>query len=117
MTKNTRILLFFVLPILAAFLYPPKSLLGGIGVLVVALVFFIGLGYLLLQGRSLALTFSIFIQGINAIARLMMLFSNTFSNTGETNLLYMVTCLAGLALSIWLLFRLDKADVRITMTR
>jgi hypothetical protein len=116
MTKTLRILLFFVLPILATFLYPPQSLLSGIGVLVVALILFIGLGYLLLQGRSLALTFSIFIQGINAIARLMMMFPNTF-NKGETSPVYLITCLAGLVLSIWLLFRLDKADVRITMTR
>jgi hypothetical protein len=117
MTKISRILLFFVLPILAAFLYPPNTIFGSIGVLVVALVLFIGLGYLLLQGRTLALTFSIFIQGINAIARLMMVFPNSFSNKGEFNLVYLITCLAGLALSIWLLFRLDKADVRITMTR
>jgi len=117
MTKTNRILFFFVLPILASVLYPPKTLLDSAGVLVVAVILFAGLGYLLLQGRSLALTFSIFIQGINAIARLMMLFPNSFSNDGATNWLYLITCLAGLVLSVWLLFRLDKADVRITMTR
>ena len=117
MSKSTRILLFFVVPVVASFLYPPSLLINTIGVLIVALILFIGLGYLLLQGRSLALTFSIFIQGINAIARLMMLFPNSFSKTGEVDLITLITCLAGMALSIWLLFRLDKSDVRVTMTR
>jgi hypothetical protein len=117
MSKRSRFLLFFFLPILASFLYPPSTLIDTVGVLIVVLILFIGLGILLLQGRSLALTFSIFIQGINAIARLMMLFPNSFSKTGEVDVISLITCLAGLALSIWLLFRLDKSDVRVTMTR
>jgi hypothetical protein len=117
MSQPMRILFFFVLPILAAFIYPPNTLIDTVGILVVALILFIGLGVLLLQGRTLALTFSIFIQGVNAIARLMMLFPNSVNNTGTYNFVFMITCLAGMALSIWLLFRLDKSDVRITMTR
>ena len=117
MSTTLKVILFFVLPILAAFLYPPNILIGAIGVLVVALILFCGLGYLLLQGRSLALTFSIFIQGINAIVRLMMFFSNGFSKAGDANYLYILTCLIGLILSIWLLTRLDRQDVRLTMIR
>ena len=117
MSTMSKVLLFFVLPILAAFLYPPNILINTVGVLVVALILFIGLGYLLIQGRSLALTFSIFIQGINAIVRLMMFFPNSFSKSGDVNYVYILTCLVGLVLSIWLLTRLDRQDVRLTMIR
>jgi hypothetical protein len=117
MSKTSRVLLFFVLPILAVFLYPPKTLLEGALVLIVALAFFIGLGVFLWQGRSLALTFCIFVQGVNVIVRLMMFFSNSFSSSGEPNFAYLITCLAGLGLSIWLLLRLDRQDVHLTMIR
>ena len=86
-------------------------------VLIVAVVFFVVLGIFLLQGRSLALTFSIFLQGVNAIVRLMVFFSNSFSNDGSVNVVYLVTCLMGLGLSIWLLLRLDRQDVRLNMIR
>ncbi len=117
MSKTTRILLFFVLPILAMLLYPPKTLIDSIAVLIVAVALFIGLGYFLWQGRSLALTFSIFMQGINVIVRLMTFFSNSFSKEGAVNPIYPITCLAGMILSIWLLLRLDRQDVRMTMVR
>jgi hypothetical protein len=112
-----RILYFFILPILAVLLYPPDMLLGGIAVLVVILLLFIGLGILLMQGRALALTFSIFVQGMNVIIRLMMFFSNGFNDQGQAHAAFMITSLLGLSLSIWLLMRLDRSDVRIQMVR
>ena len=117
MSTPLRILLFFVLPILAVLLYPPDTLFGSAIVLIVALAFFIGLGIFLWQGRSPALTFCIFIQGVNVIVRLMMFFSNSFSSDGVLNAVYFITCLAGMGLSIWLLLRLDRQDVRLTMIR
>ena len=117
MSTSLRVLLFFVLPILALFIYPPNTLLDAIGVLLVALVFFIGLGIFLWQGRNLALTFSIFLQGINVIVRLMTFFSNSFPQDGSSNPVFLITCLIGMGLSIWLLLRLDRQDVRLTMIR
>jgi len=112
-----RILFFFVLPILAVLLYPPDMLLGGAAVIIVIVLLFIGLGILLMQGRDLALTFSIFVQGMNAIIRLMMFFSNGFTPQGQANAAFVITSLLGLALSVWLLMRLDRSDVRIQMVR
>ena len=112
-----RILFFFVLPILAILLYPPDLLLGGAAVLVVILILFIGLGILLMQGRELALTFSIFVQGMNAIIRLMMFFSNGFTTDGQAHAVFIITSLLGSVLSVWLLMRLDRSDVRIQMVR
>ena len=82
-----------------------------------ALALFILLGIFLWQGRILALTFGIFLQGINVIVRLMMFFSNSFSPEGVVNTIFLVTSLAGVMLSIWLLLRLDRQDVRQTMIR
>ena len=117
MPTYLRVLLFFVLPILAMLLYPPSTLLDAAAVLVVAIALFIGLGIFLWQGRSLALTFSIFMQGVNVIVRLMMFFSNSFTPEGAVNAVYLITCLTGIILSIWLLLRLDRQDVRLTMVR
>lgn len=112
-----RVLFFFILPILAVLLYPPSMLGAGAGVLVVALVLFAILGYLLWRGFSLALTFSIFVQGMNVIIRLMMFFTSSFSDKGEANIVAIITVLAGLALSFYLLLRLDRQDVRLQMIR
>jgi hypothetical protein len=117
MSTLERILFFFVLPILAILLYPPDLLLGGIAVLIVIVILFIGLGIMLMRGRAWALTFSIFVQGMNVIIRLMMFFSNGFTADGQAHAAFLVTSLLGLVLSIWLLLRLDRADVRIQMIR
>lgn len=110
-----RILYFFILPIVAVMLYPPQFMAGGLGVLIVVAVFFILLGYLLLRGRSLALTFSIFVQGFNVIVRLMIFWNNGFDREGVPNFAFIVTCLLGIALSFWLTGRLDRRDVRAGM--
>jgi RsiW-degrading membrane proteinase PrsW (M82 family) len=117
MSTFNRVLFFFILPILGVFLYPPSSLLEGIAVVGLAVVFFIFLGIMLWQGRNLALTFSIFLQGMNVIIRLMMFFNNAFDKDGQANIVYIITCLLGLIISGWLLARLDRQDVRLTMLR
>jgi hypothetical protein len=117
MTTLQRVLLFFVLPIVAVLLYPPATLLSGIGALVVVAVFFIALGMWILRGYSLALTFSIFLQGLNVIVRIMMFWSNGFTRNGVPDILFIATSLAGIILSFWLLVRLDRQDVRTKMIR
>jgi hypothetical protein len=117
MKPYLRALLFFVLPIIAVMSYPPEWLMSAIGVVIVALAFFIFLGIMLMRGRHLALTFSIFVQGFNVIIRLMMFFPNGISSHGVYDYVYIVTCLIGLILSLWLLLRLDHDDVRLLMTQ
>jgi hypothetical protein len=117
MSLTNRILLFFVLPILGIFCYPPSTLSGGIIVVLIVIALFVGLGFLMLQGRSLALTFSIFSQGMNVIIRMMMFFNNSFPAGGSADIAFLITSVAGMLLSFWLIFRLDRQDVRLTMTR
>lgn len=115
MKKTERILLFFVLPILAALLYPPEMLAGGIPVLVVVVALFSLMGAMLWLGRSLMLTFAIFIQGMNVIVRIMMFFPHAVSTAGKVDIVYIVASLIGLSLSSWLVMRLDRQDVRMQM--
>ena len=117
MSLLNRILFFFILPIVGIFLYPPDTLSGGFVVVLVLLLLFIGLGVLLLQGRSLALTFSIFLQGMNVIIRIMMFFANGFTTEGVPDLLFVLANILAIAVSVWLVTRLDKQDIRLTMVR
>ena len=115
MKPINRILLFFVLPLLATLLYPPSWLGNGIGVVIFGVVFFAALAFFLWRGYSRALTLMIFIQGINVIARMMMFFSNAKPPDSPLDMAYAITNLLGLALSTYLLLRLDKPDVRVQM--
>ncbi|MFM8322287.1 MAG: hypothetical protein ACKOC5_15340 [Chloroflexota bacterium] len=117
MNNTLRILLYFVLPTLAPLLFPPDYLMvfGPIGI-GLAVLLFVSLGWLLLRGRSTALTLSIFLQGLNVIIRLMMLFPHAYEQ-GTFNPVFVVTSLLSIGLSLYVLQRLDKVDVRATMVR
>jgi hypothetical protein len=111
-----RILFFFVLPILAVLLYPPSIFESGLGVIIVALIFFIALGVFIMRGRELALTFAIFLQGMNVIIRIMMFWNGAVTKAGVTDLSYIIFTILAIILSTWLLLRLDRQDIRIQMT-
>ncbi len=112
MSVTKRVLLFFVLPILGTLMYEPALLGQAFTVIPVALLLLGGLGYLLWRRNSRALTFMIFLNGLNVIIRLMMLLSTSYSAAGKFNLPFAVFGLAGLAISFFLMLRLDKVDVR-----
>jgi hypothetical protein len=113
---NTRRFLFYILlPVVALLCYPPSTLISGFIGIVLAILFIAFLGWMVWRGRSVALTMLILSQGFNVIIRLMMFFPNSVNKNGAWNLPFVITCLAGLALSFWLMLRLDKADVRSQM--
>jgi hypothetical protein len=112
MNTTNRVLLFFVLPILSIFFFPPAMLLPGLSVIAVVVIILIGLGVWLWRGHSQALTLTIFLQGFNVIIRLMMLFPHTKTNQGEFDLVFIFTSLVSMAVSTYLLLRLDRADIR-----
>lgn len=115
MKPINRFLFFFLLPIVGVLSYPPAILLPGLPVIVFAILLFAGLGWLLWRGRSLALTFSIFLQGLNVIIRLLMLFPSTTTTSGQVDWAYLAFHVFGLALSFYLMLRLDQVDVRVQM--
>ena len=115
MSIEKRILLFFVLPIIAILAYPPAMLQKGIGLLFFVVLVFAALGYLVWIGKSAALTMTIFLQGLNVIIRLMMFFSNAVKEGQTANIIYIIFSLGGIILSLYLMLRLDRGDVRIRM--
>ncbi len=123
MKTYTRVLLFFVLPVIAPLLFPPSQfldvdpvLLGG-AIAVVALI----IGVFLWQGYSLALTFSIFLQGFNVITRLMIFFSTAVtlnaSRQPQVDFLFIGMSVLSIGISLWVLLRLDRVDVHAQMAR
>ena len=67
-----------------------------------------------------ALTFGIFVQGFNVIIRIMMFFPNAAKSVGDSiivNWPYIFFSLLGLGISMFLMLRLDRSDVRVTMTK
>lgn len=111
-----RALLFVILPTLAILCYPPSMLGDGIAVILVVMAFFVTIGIIVWRGHSLALTFTIFLQGMNVIIRLMMLAARAINNAGVMDVSFIVFGTIGLALSLYLTLRLDKSDVRVLMT-
>ena len=108
---------FFVLPVLGTLFYQPSMLSKASSVLSVVGIIFLGLAYLLWRGYSKALTFMIFVNGMNVIVRIMMLLSTSFSEEGVFNPSFTIFGLVGAVISLYLVLRLDEVDVRQYMTR
>jgi len=124
MKTYLRVLLFFVLPVIAPLLFPPDKLLGVVpdvllGVMMAVVAFFIGI--FVWQGYSLALTFGIFLQGFNVITRLMMFFSTIVTlnsaNKPQVDFPFIVLSVLSIGISMWVLLRLDRVDVHAQMSR
>ena len=101
-----RVLLFFVLPFIAPLLFPPDKLLGMVpdvllGVVMAVVAF--AMGFFIWRGYSLALTFSIFLQGFNVITRLMMFFSTivTLNPANQPQVDFLYTVLSVLSIGSW----------------
>lgn len=117
MSTSQKILLFFVIPIIAVPLIRPlQVILGSLEAAIIAIVvLFISLGFLLLRGNSTALTLSIFLQGLNVITYILMFFPNATYSDGTINIVYIITSLISMAISTYLVLRLDQVDVRTQM--
>lgn len=119
MSSARRLAPLFFLQVIPLILYPPSLMASGAAVLAVVAIAYLALGYMVLRGRSWALTLTIFSQGLNVIIRLMMFFSQAVTLVGGdpvVNLPWIITALVSIALSVWFLLRLDRQDVRQLMT-
>lgn len=117
MSTLNKLLFFFAMPVLGVLFYDPAVLMNAIPLVAIVVAFFALLGFLLLRGYATVLTFAIFLNGLNVIVRLMMLVSNAFTDKGVFQPGFAIFTFVGLAISFYLLLRLDKVDVRKTMTR
>jgi hypothetical protein len=117
MSQFNKILFFFFLPILGILFYDPVTLVKAPILIAIVVIFFVFIGVLLLRGYSTVLTFAIFLNGMNVIVRLLMLVSNAFTDKGVFQPGFAIFTFLGLAISFFLMLRLDKVDIRKTMIR
>jgi hypothetical protein len=110
-----RILIYFIVPVLAVLAWPLEYLTGQPWVAVSGVVLIVAVGAFVFLGRSAALTLAIFIMGLNAIVRLMMFFPHIMTNSGVVDWPYVITSLISIALAIWAVLRLDRPDIRVMM--
>ena len=116
MTYPQRILLFFLLPLIAPLIMPPQFLISSMGVLPLVLGVSAGLvGFLVNRGNSTALTLTIFLEGINVIIRLLMFYPHILTDSGSVDFLWILTSVLSMGLSMYLVLRLDRTDVRTLM--
>jgi hypothetical protein len=112
MSTINKLLFFILLPLIGLLSFPPDFYAQGIVVLGVVAALIIVLGMIIWRGSQRALTFAIFLNGMNVIVRLMMLLSTVVNKQGQVNLPFGITGLLGLAVSFYLMLRLDQTDVR-----
>jgi hypothetical protein len=115
MTKIKKFLLYFLLPLLAVMLMPPEVLISGYIAIILLVIVFAAVALLIYRGKARALTFAIFLQGLNGIIRILMFFPNSKGETGPIDYAFMITSILSIGLSIYLLIRLDQNDVRAQM--
>jgi hypothetical protein len=116
MSVFQKVMFFFLLPAIGVVLYPPSVIGSAYSAIGVVFLFFLVLAAILWRGRSKALTFMIFVNGMNVIVRIMMLLSTTVNSAGVINTPFLLYGIAGGAISFYMMMRLDKVDVRQTMT-
>jgi hypothetical protein len=117
MNQLNKILFFFILPILGILFYDPTTLVKAPVLIAIVIAFFALIGVLLMRGYATVLTFAIFLNGMNVIVRLLMLVSNAFTDKGVFQPGFAIFTFLGLAISFYLMLRLDKVDIRKTMVR
>ena len=117
MSTFQRILFFFVIPIVSPLVLPPRMLAGGFLGIIAEVILFGAMGFFLMRGWSTALKLSIFLQWLNVIVRVLMLLPHaTFSN-GVIDFVYIITSLLSIGLSLYLVLRLDRVDIRTQMVK
>jgi len=110
-----RILIFFVLPAIAPLLFPPEVIGGAWIAILLDVILFAALGFALTRGKLTALTLLIFIQGLNVVVRLMMFFPNSATPDGTWLYANIITSILSIAISMYLVLRLDRVDIRSQM--
>ncbi len=109
---------FFFLQLSPLLIFPPSILLEGLLAVGVVAVAVLALGFMMVRRRAWALTMSIFLQGLNVVVRLMMLFPHALlsGSAGKgVDVAFVVSSLLAIAISGWFLIRLDRPDIRMAI--
>ncbi len=116
-SKQRSLALLLILQAVAVALYPPTffSVAPQAIVLPPALLFLFGLSLFALYTGALdpsgERNFLIFIQGVNLVVRLMMLFPNLLDAQGRWNILLLISQLIGIGLSWYTMNAMEKVQL------
>jgi hypothetical protein len=112
-SRPAVVTLVAILQFVPAFMLPPGLLLSVNPVLLlVPLAFFAFLGWAMLTLKGWGLTLCIFVQGLNVIARFLILFPQA-SGEGGADWAFLITSLAAILLSAVVLYLIDKPNVQV----
>lgn len=117
MTMMQKLLFFILLPALAPIIFPPEIFIPALPAMLGVGALLALLGFILWQGRYLSLVLMIFLQGMNVVVRTMLLFRHARPPGEPYDILFIVASLLSIALSTYILLRLDRTDVRVQMVR
>ena len=104
-----------LLPAIAPLIYPPSILLPGLLLILIAFALLILLGVVIWRGRSWALRLMIFILGLNVIIHIMMFLPHAKTPQGVLDPIFIVASILSMVLSLYLVLRLDRTDIRTQM--
>ena len=112
-SRPAEVTLVAILQFIPALLLPPALLFSVNPVLlVVPLAFFAFLGWAMLTLRRWSMTLCIFVQGLNVIARFLILFPQAVSD-GSVDWLFVITSLVAILLSSAILYVIDQPKVQV----
>ncbi len=102
-----------LLQFIPAFLLPPNILLANPPLLLAPLALFVFIAWAMLTLKRWALMLCIFVQGMNAIVRFLILFPQATTEGGNPNWLFIITSLLAIALSSAILYVIDRPNVEV----
>jgi len=112
-SRPTVVTLVAILQFIPAFLLPPELVLSVSPLLfLVPLAFFAFLCWAMLRLKRWAVTLCIFVQGLNVIARFLILFPQASGEEGA-DLLFVITSLAAILFSSVILYVIDRPKVHV----
>lgn len=100
------------LQFIPAFLLPPDILFANPPLLLIPLALFVFVAWAMLTLKHWALTLCIFVQGMNAIVRFLILFPQATTD-GSPNWLFIITSLLSIGLSSAILYLIDRPNVQV----
>lgn len=112
-SRPAVVTLVAILQFIPTLLLPPELLLSVSPVLfLVPLAFFVFLGWAMLTLKGWAMTLCIFVQGLNVVARFLIMFPQASGEEGM-DWPFVVTSLAAVLLSSVILYVIDRPKVHV----
>jgi hypothetical protein len=113
-STQSRIISFVAIAQFVPLVLFPWNLSVGSAVAIAILLALSGfLGWALMRRKAWGRTLTIFVQGFNAIVRIITLFANVYQPESGLNVALLATYVASVALSIVLLSYIDRSDVQL----